>query len=114
MTSKASTIGRTPNASVLSEVVKRVVRAARPEKIMLFGSAARGDMGPYSDLDLLVIKRGRFNRRQLVSKIYDALYGAGAAVDIVIVTPEEVQRYRDAPWLVISSAVREGQVVYGA
>jgi predicted nucleotidyltransferase len=100
--------------SVLRDIVRRVVAAARPEKIILFGSAARGEMGPNSDVDLLVVKPGKFSRRRLTAKIYDHLYGAEAAVDVVVVTPEEVRRYRDAPCLVIFPALREGRVVYGA
>jgi predicted nucleotidyltransferase len=48
-----------PDPAVLADIVKRVVRAAKPEKIVLFGSAARGEMGPNSDIDLLVIKGGQ-------------------------------------------------------
>jgi hypothetical protein len=69
-------------------------------------------MGPDSDFDLLVIKGGKFHRRRLASTIYRHLHGSGAAVDVVIVTPEEVERYRDAPCLVICPALREGKVVY--
>lgn len=99
---------------VLADIIRRVVEAAQPEKIILFGSAARGEMGPNSDVDLLVIKGGKFNRDRLVDKIYDNLYGADAAVDVILVTPEEVERYRDTHCLVICPAVREGKVVYGA
>jgi predicted nucleotidyltransferase len=48
-----------PDPAILADIVKRVVRAAKPEKIVLFGSAARGEMGPNSDIDLLVIKGGQ-------------------------------------------------------
>jgi predicted nucleotidyltransferase len=99
---------------VLADVIRRVVETAQPDKIILFGSAARGEMGPNSDLDLLVIKRGKFNRRRLTAKIYHNLYGAEAAVDAVLVTPEEVERYRDAHCTVICPALKEGKVVYGA
>jgi predicted nucleotidyltransferase len=101
-------------ARVLRDIVRRVVNAAHPERVILFGSAARGEMGPNSDVDLLVIKRGRFNRRRVAARIYKHLYGAGAAVDLVVVTPEDVRRYGDAPCLVIYPALREGRVVYGA
>ena len=49
----------------LDDIVGRIVAVAQPERIILFGSAARGDMGPHSDVDLLVIKEGA-NRRELV------------------------------------------------
>ena len=48
-----------PDPVILADIVKRVVRAAKPEKIVLFGAAARGEMGPDSDYDLLVIKGGQ-------------------------------------------------------
>jgi predicted nucleotidyltransferase len=98
---------------VLSEVVRRVVEAAEPDKIILFGSAARGDMGPDSDLDLLVVKGGKFNRDRLTDSVYDSLQGVRAAVDVVIVTPDELDRYRDTHCLVICPALKEGKVVYG-
>jgi uncharacterized protein len=61
----------------LSEIIRRIVKVAAPEKIILFGSAARGEMGPNSDVDLLVIKRGRFHRGRLTEKIYMNLFGVG-------------------------------------
>jgi predicted nucleotidyltransferase len=94
--------------------VSRVVEAAHPDKIILFGSAARGKMGPDSDVDLLVIKGGKFNRWRITTAIYRRLSGAEAPVDVVVVTPEEVERYRNTHCLVISPALKEGIVVYGA
>ncbi len=99
---------------VLADVIRRVVEAAEPEKIILFGSAARGEMGRDSDIDLLVIKGGKFNRWRLTTAIYRHLSGAEAAVDVVVVTPDDVERYGDSPYLVIHPALREGKVVYGA
>src|SRR5260370_18088841 len=99
---------------ILANVIQRVVAAAKPDKIILFGSAARGQMGPNSDLDLLVIKSGKFDRGKLTTRIYRHLTGADAAVDIVVVTPEEVERYRDTHCLVICPALKEGKVIYAA
>ena len=98
---------------VLDEVIRRVVEAAQPERIILFGSAARGDAGPASDLDLLVVKTG-VHRRELAAKIHRNLYGVKAAVDIVVATPEDIERYKDTHALVIKQALREGRVVYEA
>ncbi len=105
---------RTLDPAVLADIVRRIVMVARPEKIVLFGSAARGQMGPNSDVDLLVVKAGRFNRRKLAVDIYRHMHGAGEAVDVIIVTPQEMDRYRDAQCLVIAPALREGKVVYAA
>src|SRR5204863_8508718 len=102
-----------PDPAILADVVVRIVEAANPEKIVMFGSAARGTMGPDSDLDLLVIKGGKFNRHRVTTAIYRNLNGA-IGVDVVVVTPEEVERYRDTHCLVICPAMREGKVVYEA
>jgi predicted nucleotidyltransferase len=99
---------------VLKYIVDSVVELAHPEKIILFGSAARGQMGPNSDVVLLVIKSGHFHRGRLIDKIYMGLDDADEPVDIVIATPEEVERYGDCPYFVIYPALREGKVVYVA
>src|SRR5437764_488199 len=65
--------GRKPDPAILANIVKRVVKAAQPEKIVLFGSAARGEMGPDSDYDFLVIKGGKFNRHRVTLEITRAL-----------------------------------------
>ena len=103
-----------PSASrdTLREVVDRVVTAAAPEKIILFGSWARGDAGPNSDIDLLVVKQCR-SRRELTACIYRHLVGVGHPVDVVVVTPDDLVRYAQSPALVIEPALRDGKVVYG-
>ena len=97
----------------LDEIVRRVVEAVAPEKIILFGSAARGETGPHSDVDLLVIKEGA-DHWQDATRIYRKLAGVRAAVDAVVVTPQDVERYGDSQALVIAPALREGRVVYAA
>ena len=97
----------------LHEIIRRIVEVAQPEKIILFGSAAREEMGPNSDIDLLVIKSDA-NRLELTGRIYRHMHGVGEAVDIVVVTPEDVERYRNSHALVIAPALREGKVVYAA
>ena len=99
---------------VLDEIVRRIVEVAEPQQVIVFGSGARGTMGPNSDVDVLVVKRGQFHRGRLVEAIYMRLIGVGQAVDVIVVTPEEVERYRDNPVLVIGPALREGKVVYAA
>ncbi len=98
--------------ATLQEIIRRVVEVAWPEKIVLFGSAARGRMGPNSDVDLLVVKSGKFDQGRLVGDIYMNLHGVGQAVDVILVTPEQVERYRNTHCLVIAPALREGKEVY--
>jgi predicted nucleotidyltransferase len=99
---------------ILNEIIRRIVGVANPEKIIMFGSAARGQMGRNSDVDLLVVKGGRYDKGRLTEKIYMNLHGSGEAVDVIVVTPKEVERYRDTRCLVIAPALREGRVIYAA
>ena len=99
--------------STLDEIVRRVVEAVEPERIVLFGSAARGEMDRHSDIDLLVVKAGA-HKRDMTGVIYRNLRGVGAAVDVVVVTPDDIDRYKDSHALVIKPALRDGRVVYGA
>jgi predicted nucleotidyltransferase len=105
-------IPTTVDAEVLAEVIRRIVEVAQPDRILLFGSAMRGEMRPNSDLDLLVIKSGVAHRGRLIETIYTNLWGVGQAVDVIVVTPEDIERYHDAFCLVIEPALREGKVVY--
>lgn len=109
----ASNVEDRKRLATLDEIVRRIVEVAEPERIILFGSAARGDMGPNSDVDLLVVKPGA-HRRRLAQDIYMSLYGVGQAVDLVVVTPEDIERYGDAIGLVIEPALREGKTIYVA
>ena len=104
---------RTLDQKTLDDIIRRIVDVAQPEKIILFGSAARGEMGPNSDVDLLVIKPG-VHRLDLTGQIYRNMHGVGEAVDIIVVTPEDVERYGNSHALVIAPALREGKVAYAA
>jgi predicted nucleotidyltransferase len=98
---------------VLAKIVERVVEAAHPDKVILFGSAARGEMGPNSDIDLLVIKSGKFDHWRLLTTIHRRLRADPAAVDVVLASTEDIARYGDSPYLVYYPALRDGKVVYG-
>ncbi len=103
-----------PATEPLAEVVRRIVEVASPERIILFGSAARGGAGPDSDLDLLVVKRGVVHRRRLAQRIYRRLIGVEVPVDVLVVTPEDIDAYRDKAGAIIGPALREGRDVYVA
>ena len=99
--------------AILDDIIRRIVEVAQSEKIILFGSAARGDMNRHSDVDLLIIKECA-NPLELMGQIYQNLHRVGAAVDAIVVTPQSVERYKDTHALVIKPALREGKVVYEA
>lgn len=100
--------------ALLDEVVYRIVEAAHPLRIILFGSAARGTMGPNSDLDLLVVMPDGIHRRQTAQRLYRVLGGVGTPKDVVVVTSSDVDRYGQNPSLVIGPALAEGKELYHA
>jgi predicted nucleotidyltransferase len=97
---------------VLQEITRRIVAVSDPEQIVLFGSHARGQAGPDSDIDVLVIAQGITSPRQESVRIQRALRGLLVPVDVVVVTPQQLDTYRDAIGLVYRSALREGKVLY--
>lgn len=97
--------------TTLNDIIRRIVEVAQPDKIILFGSAVRGNLTRNSDVDLLVVKETE-NVRELTARIYEKLYGVRVAVDAIVVTPGDTERYKNSHALVIKSAVREGKVVY--
>ncbi len=98
----------------INRVVHRIVSVASPLRIILFGSAARGDTGPSSDLDLLVVIAPDRHRRKTAQMIYRNLVDIGFAVDLVVVTSQDVVQYRDHPGMVIGTALAEGRELYAA
>ncbi|MDP2857982.1 MAG: nucleotidyltransferase domain-containing protein [Bacillota bacterium] len=96
---------------VLDAVVQRIVKTVNPDRIILFGSRRTGGGKPESDYDLLVLKGGISNRRALAHQLYRTLIDVPAAVDVLVETPERVERHRHTPGLVYEEAAR-GLVVY--
>jgi predicted nucleotidyltransferase len=98
------------------QIVSNIVAAVAPERIVLFGSRARGDARPDSDLDLLVVAQGPFTlthtRQDELRQIRRALEGVRVPVDILLYTPEEIDAWRDSPNHVIAQSLREGVTVY--
>jgi uncharacterized protein len=107
------TFGAISLQNTIQEVTRRIVDIARPQRIVLFGSAAQGKMTADSDLDILVIMRGPVHRRQMAQKIYRNLHGVDLPVDVVVVTEEDVVRSQDG-FSIIRPALKDGQVIYQA
>lgn len=101
-----------PFSAVLEEMVRRIVKLCNPEKIILFGSHATGHARPGSDVDLLVITRHGESKRKLAADLYNALWDVGVSKDIIVVRPEDFERYRDMIGTIIRPAAREGKVLY--
>ena len=99
---------------VIDELVRRIVEVAHPLRIILFGSASRGDMGPDSDLDVLVVVPDGTHRRHTAQRIYRNMIGFGLAVDVVVATESDLRQYSDNFSLVYYPALREGREIYAA
>ena|SRR5713101_2519383 len=103
-----------PESKVLAELVRRTVDAVRPLRIVLFGSAARGEMGPNSDLDVLVIMPNGSNCRAAAQTLYHHLGALGCAKDILVFQQCDIEQYGDNPSLIIHTALTEGKELYHA
>ncbi|MGO8815461.1 MAG: nucleotidyltransferase domain-containing protein [Terriglobia bacterium] len=97
---------------LIRDVIRRIVQAVQPDKIILFGSRARGNARPDSDIDLLVIQDSKVPGYRRDAALYLALAGLNAPVDLITYTPEEVRDWSAAPQAFITTAIREGKVVY--
>jgi len=97
---------------VLAEIVRRILTVSDPEQIVLFGSYVRGEQGPDSDVDLLVIETEVTSPRQESVRLRRALRGLLIPIDVVVVTSQHVRRHRDTIGLIYSSALKEGRVLY--
>jgi uncharacterized protein len=102
---------KTVSDEILQEIVRRIVAAVEPEKIILFGSAAREEMGPDSDVDLLVVKTCG-HRRTTAQKIERSLIGIGIPTDIIVAKPEDIDRYKNTIGLIYRPALNEGKTIY--
>jgi predicted nucleotidyltransferase len=93
-------------------MVRRIVRRFRPEKVILFGSHARGTAGPDSDVDLLVVMPVEGSKREKAIEIGVELHDSDVPKDVIVVRPEEFEWRKDVVGTVEWPAFREGKVLY--
>ena len=98
----------------IRDLIERIVNAVHPLRIILFGSAARGDDHAHSDLDVLVIVPDRMPMGQAEDAMYRCMWGFGIPVDLIAITEEQLREQRDKLNLVVHSAVKDGQGIYRA
>ena len=99
-------------ADKIDAMVQRLVERFDPDKIILFGSHARGTARPDSDVDLLVVMPVTGSKRKKQIELRCALHDIRIAKDIIVVTPDEVERRRNIVGTIIRPALREGKVLY--
>jgi predicted nucleotidyltransferase len=97
---------------LIQQMVRRIVSQFDPESIILFGSHARGDAGPDSDVDLLVVMPYRGSKREKQLEIRLALKSFQIPKDILVTTPEDFQWRKEIPGTIERPAAREGKVLY--
>ncbi|MBI1880760.1 MAG: nucleotidyltransferase domain-containing protein [Chloroflexi bacterium] len=96
----------------LEEIVQQILKVSHPQKIVLFGSRARSEAQADSDYDILIIEPSNLPRYKRAAAYRRALTGLGLAKDIIIWTPDEVAEWRNVPDAFITTALREGVVLY--
>jgi predicted nucleotidyltransferase len=96
----------------IESAIGLIVRQLDPERVVLFGSRARGTSRPNSDIDLLVIADSRQPRFRRAVGVYQAIADLPGEFDVIVYTPEEVDEWREVPQAFVTTALREGQVVY--
>ncbi len=97
---------------LVAETVRRIVEVLHPRRVVLFGSLARGEARPGSDIDLLVIAESSEPRYRRAIPLYEALSDIPVPMDIIVYTPEEVEEWSGVRQAFVTTALREGIVLY--
>ena len=107
--------GLTPDDAALDEIVRRLVASYQPLEVYLFGSKARGDSGPDSDYDLLVVVPDDAPPERKRSRLaYEALRGTGLAADVLVCTRSYFEPRRTLKASLPGIVLREGRLLHGA
>ena len=107
-------IAKTSVPAQIDRMVRRIVKKFHPEQIILFGSYARGDAGPDSDVDLLVVMDGEDSKMENAWEVRSSLDTFPVPVDVVVTSPQEFAWRKDVVGTIEWPASREGKVLYAS
>jgi uncharacterized protein len=103
-----------PDPTVINDLVRRIVDAVHPLRIILFGSATRGERGADSDLDVLIVMPEGIHRRHTAQDVHQRLFGFPVPVDVLVATPGDLEKHKDNIGLIYYRILREGKEIYAA
>lgn len=98
----------------IGEAVRRIVEAAHPVRVILFGSQARGDAGRDSDVDLVVVEKEVSNRHAEIVRLMETLRGLILPIEILVISQRDFDYWSEVPGSVYRAAKREGKALYEA
>ncbi len=103
-----------PTPNQLNEIVQRIVEAVHPLRVVLFGSAARGEMGPDSDIDLLVVMPEGTHRRHTMEYLHCQFAGLPFPIDVIVTTPADLHKHWYTAGLIYRTILHEATELYAA
>jgi predicted nucleotidyltransferase len=103
-----------PTSKQIDQLVKGIVEVVNPLKVILFGSATRGNLTPDSDIDVLVVMPDGTHRRKTAQLLYQKITGLGIPFDVLVATPDDLETHKDNIGLIYQTVLQEGVEVYAA
>lgn len=96
----------------IQQIAQQLGLAAQADRVILFGSYARGDAGEHSDVDFLVIAQSDMPRFKRSRELYKLFRPYPFGMDVLVYTPEEIEQGKQSPLSFVSTALREGKILY--
>ena len=98
--------------SFIAEIVNKIASQYNPDKVILFGSYANGNIDSDSDIDLILIKETTLPRHTRSIEIYKQLVSTKFPIDILVYTPEEFERGLSDKYSFLAGAIKQSKVLY--